>query len=186
MSSQSINFDPATVSVTWSGGTYTTTLTYGGFGYSVGDILTFQGTIFGGTTPANDLTLSFTISSTGVVSTVTASGTSIGSGSIVLTVDNVRASKMARDSSDYTKMLKQRIIYLEKRAGSPIIPGGPGLVPQRPQKNPAGVNHLPAGNAEILWIPQGNQYRLDYLAGKMKCRACVGGAFNLNGPLSKS
>ncbi len=172
MSSQSISFDPATVVVTWEGGgTYNPTLIYGGFGYSVGDILTFPGTLFGGATPANDLRLIFgTPSATGIISSVTASGTSTGSGSIILTVDNVRGSKMNRDAGDHTKMLKQRLIYLEKRRNSPIV--GPGL---------AGY-----GNAQLAWIPQGNQFRLDYLFGKLKCRDCVGGAFNLNGPQSSS
>ena len=160
MSSQGISFDPATVSVSRSGGTYTATLEYPGFGYSQGDILVYQGTMFGGNTPANDLTLTVTISATGVLATVTASGTAAsGTGNFRLTVDNVRASKMVGDASDYTKMLKQRSIYLEKRANSPIT------------------------NREVSdsWIPKGNQFRIDYLTGKTKCRACVGGAFNLNG-----
>ena len=116
--------------------------------------------MFGGNTPANDLTLTVTISATGVLATVTASGTAAsGTGNFRLTVDNVRASKMVGDASDYTKMLKQRSIYLEKRANSPIT------------------------NREVSdsWIPKGNQFRIDYLTGKTKCRACVGGAFNLNG-----
>lgn len=171
MSSQSVSFDPATVFVSRSGTSYTPTLTYGGFGYSQGDILSFQGTLFGGTTPANDLTLSFTISTLGVVSAVTASGTApTVFNSITLTVDNVRGSKMNRDAGEHTKMLKQRLIYLEKRSGSPIVT--PGL---------SGY-----GNAQLAWIPQGNQYRLDYLFGKTKCRACTGGGFNLNGPQSSS
>jgi hypothetical protein len=160
MSSQGISFDPATVSVSRSGGTYTATLEYPGFGYSQGDILVYQGTMFGGNTPANDLTLTVTISATGVLATVTASGTAAsGTGTFRLTVDNVRASKMVGDASDYTKMLKQRSIYLEKRANSPITNRG----------------------LSDSWIPKGNQFRIDYLTGKMKCRACVGGAFNLNG-----
>ena len=169
MSSQSITFDPATVVVTWaSNGVYSASLSYAGFGYSAGDILSFQGTLFAnGTTPANDLTLAFVISTTGVVSSISAvSGTGPSvAGTITLTVDNVRGSKMNRDAGEHTKMLKQRLIYLEKRRGSPIV--APGL---------SGY-----GNAELAWIPQGNNYRLDYLFGKTKCRACVGGAFNLNG-----
>jgi hypothetical protein len=125
----------------------------------------YQGTLFGGNTPANDLTLAFTVTPTGVLSTVTASGPApSGTGNFRLILDNVRASKMNRDASDYTKMLKQRSIYLEKRKNSPI------------------TNRQSAD----AWIPQGNQYRLDYLMGKTKCRACVGGAFNLNGPQSSS
>jgi len=173
MSSQGVSFDPATVTVGWSDGNYNNAVTidYAGFGYSQGDILVYQGTLFGGNTPANDLTLAYTLTATGLLATVTASGTApTGTGNFRLTVDNVRASKMIRDASDYTKMIKQRNIYLEKRKNSPIVaPGNSGY-----------------GNAELIWIPQGNQYRLDYLMGKTKCRACVGGAFNLNGPLSNS
>jgi len=167
MSSQGMNFDPATVTVGWTGSAYNSaTIDYAGFGYSQGDILVYQGTLFGGNTPANDLTLTFTRTDTGVLATVNASGTSpTATGNFRLTVDNVRASKMVRDASDYTKMLKQRSIYLEKRPNSPIV--APGL---------SGY-----GNAQMAWIPQGNQYRIDYLMGKTKCRACVGGAFNLTG-----
>jgi hypothetical protein len=173
MSSQGISFDPATVTVSWGSLAYNNAVTidYAGFGYSQGDILVYQGTLFGGTTPANDLTLTFSVFPTGVLSTVSASGIApTGTGNFRLTLDNVRASKMNRDASDYTKMIKQRSIYLEKRKNSPIVT--PGL---------SGY-----GNAELAWIPQGNQYRLDYLMGKTKCRACVGGAFNLNGPQSSS
>ncbi len=166
MSSQGTNFDPATVIIGWGSGSYNATIEYPGFGYSQGDILVYQGTLFGGSTPANDLTLRVALLETSGLSTVTASGTPpSGTGNFRLTVDNVRASKMVRDASDYTKMLKQRSIYLEKRPNSPIV--APGL---------SGY-----GNAQLAWIPQGNQYRIDYLMGKTKCRACVGGAFNLNG-----
>ena len=166
MSSQGISFDPATVIVSWGSGSYNTpTIVYGGSGYSQGDIFVYQGTLFGGNTPANDLTLTFTISATGVLSSPGQSGTApSGTGGITLTLDNVRGSKMNRDASDNTKMLKQRSIYLEKRQNSPIGPPG----------------------SAAAWIPQGNQYRIDYLMGKTKCRACVGGAFNLNGPQSNS
>jgi len=172
MSSQGISFDPATVIVSWGSGSYNTpTIVYGGSGYSQGDIFVYQGTLFGGNTPANDLTLTFTISATGVLSSPGQSGTApSGTGGITLTLDNVRGSKMNRDASDNTKMLKQRRIYLEKRRNSPIV--APGL---------SGY-----GNAQLAWIPQGNQFRIDYLMGKVKCRACVGGAFNLNGPQSSS
>jgi hypothetical protein len=93
----------------------------------------------------------------------------------------------SRDASDRTRMIKQRIIYNEKKSGSSINTGKSSLmVGGRPQVNPAGVNHLAAGNAEILWLPQGNQYRLSYLYGKVQCGSCVGNAFNLNGPQSGS
>jgi hypothetical protein len=92
-----------------------------------------------------------------------------------------------RDSSDITKQIKERIMYNEKKANSPIDTGKRSLiVGGRPQVNPAGVNHLPAGNAELLWQPQGNQFRLSYLFGKVQCGECDGGAFNSNGPLTNS
>lgn len=89
-----------------------------------------------------------------------------------------------RDASDITRMLKQRIMYNEKKADSPINAGKQSLiVGGRPQLNPAGVNHLPAGNAELLWQPQGNQFRLSYLFGQALCTTgCGGNAFNSNGP----
>jgi hypothetical protein len=89
-----------------------------------------------------------------------------------------------RDASDRTRMIRERLIYNEKRAGTNITAGTPGLIIGRPQKNPAGVNHLNAGNAELLWQQQGNNFRLAYLFGKLKCGDGFGGVFNLNGPNS--
>lgn len=89
-----------------------------------------------------------------------------------------------RDASDRTSMIRQRIMYNEKKQNSPVFTGKRSLiVGGRPQVNPAGVNHLPAGNAELLWQPQGNQFRLSYLMGKVQCGGCNGRAFNSNGPL---
>lgn len=170
----------------------------GGFGYyNVGDSFVIQGTSLGGATPANNLTITVsTINSYGSILTYTASGTgvitnttdtlfSIGLGSGLAKYFTSIVS--TRDASDVTKMLKQRIMYNEKKSGSPINTGKSSLiVGGRPQLNPAGVNHLPAGNAELLWQPQGNQFRLSYLFGKVQCGDCSGRAFNLPGPLARS
>lgn len=76
-----------------------------------------------------------------------------------------------RDASDVTRILKERLIYNEKRAGTNIVPNTPGLG---------------RGNAETLWQIQGNQFRTSYLFGKMHCTNCSGGVFNTNGPNSFS
>jgi hypothetical protein len=97
---------------------------------------------------------------------------------------------VTRDASDVTRQRKEFLIYNEKKSGTRIVPGGASLVSGRPGVTPAGVNHLPAGNAELLWIPQGNQYRLSYLFGKMETLSVAGtpagGAFNLDGPIKHS
>jgi hypothetical protein len=51
---------PAVFTVTRAGDTYTPTLTNPGAGYSDGDVITFSGALFGGTTPANDLQITVT------------------------------------------------------------------------------------------------------------------------------
>lgn len=69
-----------------------------------------------------------------------------------------------RDSSDYTRMIRERIRYNEFKTGNSIAPG----------------------NTENPWVPYGNAFRLSYLYGKLKCGACNSGTggtvFNLNGP----
>jgi hypothetical protein len=51
---------PAAFTVVRAGDTYTPTLTNPGAGYSDGDVITFSGALFGGTTPANDLQITVT------------------------------------------------------------------------------------------------------------------------------
>lgn len=65
-----------------------------------------------------------------------------------------------RDSSDVTRMIRERIIYNESKTGSVVRPG----------------------NAEHLWLTYGNGFRLTYLTGKLKCDSCSGNAFYGNGP----
>jgi len=162
------------------------TISYAGSGYKIGNSMLVKGILLGGTSPANDLTIAVSavnvlggITSVGVAGTSSATATTI-----VVTMDMAFGSKIERDASDRTRAIRERLIYNEKRGGTNITPGTPGLVIGRPQNNPAGVNHLNAGNTEILWQQQGNNFRMAYLAGKMKCGGAFGGVYNLNGPNS--
>ena len=105
-----------------------------------------------------------------------------------------------RDASDITRQIKERLLYVGFKNGSPVTPGTPNQMFQRPQVNPAGVNHIP-GNSEWSWLPYSNQYRLSYFYGKLQlggtaaCNVCVGNGslsttytgkgavFNGNGPI---
>jgi hypothetical protein len=69
-----------------------------------------------------------------------------------------------RDSSDITRMIRERIVYNEFKSGSPVAPG----------------------NTENPWISYGNGFRLSYLNGKLKCISCTGNAFTGNGPITSS
>lgn len=64
-----------------------------------------------------------------------------------------------RDSSDLTRQIREKIIYRENKASSVVQPG----------------------HSEHKWLTYGNQFRLSYLYGKLKCGDCSGGAFNKNG-----
>ena len=195
MSSQSYNFDPATITITVTSGSYDNpSIVHGGSGYLNGvTTFTLRGTLFSSTTeigksPENDVVVKFT-NEYGVLSGgEIVSGTPVNDAiSQTLSLEYNAADYIMRDASDITRALKERIIYNEKRAGSSINSGKEGsLVFGRPGVNPGARNNIPAGNAEMLWIPQGNQYRLSYLFGKLKCGAGSAGAFNLNGPLYKS
>lgn len=72
-----------------------------------------------------------------------------------------------RDSSDYTRMIRERATYNEFKSGSPSSPITPG-------------------NTEDPWIPYGNAFRLSYLFGKLKCTTCSGNALYGNGPYVNS
>jgi hypothetical protein len=171
MSSQSGAFESALVDISWaSNAGYTIALVYGGSGYT-NNVRTFRlsGILFGGTTPANDATVTVTNTS-GVLSSPNITGTGptvAGSRTVNL---EYSTQYIMRDASDITRALKERIMYNEKRAGSPITAG----------------KQTCAGNAQVLWQPQGNQFRMSYLMGKLKCGGGSAGAFNLNGPLQAS
>ena len=187
MSSQSTQFRTASFKfLKTSAGSYSTSnvlMMDGGIGYyNVGDALVTLGTSLGGATTTNDLTLTVsTVNTYGSILTYSVSGTgvsntadiifSIGVGSPLF--EYSASLSATRDASDMTKMIKERIMYNEKKTASPINANKTGF----------------AGNAEVLWQPQGNQFRLSYLFGKVKCGGCAngsGGAFNLNGPLQAS
>lgn len=171
MSSQSGAFESAVVFISWGGsGNYSVTLPYAGRGYTNGlTTFKFSGELFGGSTPTNDAIVTVT-NTAGVLSSPSITGTiPADAGSRTLNLE-YNTQYITRDASDITRSLKERIMYNEKRKGSPITAG----------------KQTCAGNAEVLWQPQGNQFRLSYLFGKLKCGGCSGGAFNLNGPLQAS
>lgn len=164
MSSQPTAFTPALLNVSWTAGVYSVSILNAGFGYISGDSFIMKGTLFGGSSPQNDLTLIPTVSQTGVIVTLAiASGSTApaGTGSIRIAYENVR-DKAMRDASDITRRIKERIIHVESQRSSPI----------NSYKYP-----------EII---QSNQYRLSYIYGKLKCGACISGAFNLNGAVQGS
>ena len=88
-----------------------------------------------------------------------------------------------RDASDITRQIKERLIYNGFKNGTSVTPGTANLMPAgHAQTTPAAVNHIP-GNSEWSWLPYGNQFRLSYFYGKLKCNTtCGGGLFNGNGP----
>jgi hypothetical protein len=191
MSSQSLGATDAIISVALaSAGAYSTTnvtLLKQGSSYLAGDVFVFFGSQLSGVNPTNNLTFTvLTINTTGGILTYSVSGNGAAVTSTTLNVPTGQSLQYSytRDASDITRALKERTIYNEKRAGSPIFSGkGGSLVFGRPGVNPGAKNNIPAGNAEMLWIPQGNQYRLSFLFGKLKCGGCNAGAFNLPGPI---
>lgn len=84
-----------------------------------------------------------------------------------ISASNPNGNIPTRDASDVTRQLKERLIYAGFKSNTPTNPGTPNMNFQRPQLNPAGVNHIP-GNSEWSWLPFGNQFRLSYLFGKLK------------------
>ena len=179
-SSQTATNDPATITVVigtasalYSAGTTTISIASRGVGYRIGNSFRVQGTFLGGASPANDLTISVaTVNSYGGILTLApAVGTGGASsvGTYTTTLDFANTYRFERDAGDITRSLRERLIYNEKRAGTNIISSSVGMA---------------RGNAEPMWQQQGNNFRLAYLFGKLKCGAGFGGAFNLNGPNS--
>ena len=97
--------------------------------------------------------------------------------------NNPSGAVPTRDASDITRQIKERLIYLAGKDTTTISRSKNNVLFQRPQVNPAGVNHIP-GNSEWSWLPYSNQYRLSYFYGKMKgCTSCSGALFDGNGPI---
>ena len=164
MSSQGANIDPASISVAWSGGgAYgTATVVHGGAGYMVGNTFRISGVALRGTSPANDLRITVTnvsgiVGGPGPIFEVSVSGTGTGSGSSVVTLEYAgAASGVLRDASDVTRQTRERLHYLMRN-----IDGNHSSLPS--------------------YARQDNSMRLSYLFGRLKCGACLGGAFNQNG-----
>jgi hypothetical protein len=85
---------PARFNVTRKGQNYNLTKTVSGAGYAVGDTLTVLGTLLGGTTPANDLSITVTEvtqDSTNAIVTFTSSGTPRGKRMVAIADPNFSA-----------------------------------------------------------------------------------------------
>lgn len=67
-------------------------------------------------------------------------------------------TELIRDASDITRKLRERMVYLENKDAIPTL-----------------------GYPEPQYLSKGNQFRLSFLYGKLKCSSCNGGAFNANG-----
>lgn len=75
---------------------------------------------------------------------VTTSGTNAGNSSRLGVIP-------LRDASDLTRQIREQIIYNQNKANAPIQPG----------------------DSEHKWMMYGNEFRLSYLYGKMKCSPTV-------------
>lgn len=94
-----------------------------------------------------------------------------GANSTTITTDYQYKNVNVRDSSDYTRRIREQISYVEfyKKTSAPAV-----------------NNPISPGNTENPWIPYGNQFRLSYLFGKLKCTTCTGNAFVGNGPYANN
>jgi hypothetical protein len=187
MSSQTTGgFQPAVFSVSVATATSyagTVAIVFGGNGYVQGDVVVIPGTFFKssrytGTSPANDLTVTLTTVANGVITEITSAGTSptTSSGNVTGTFDleflNGRNKPtLLRDSSDYTRQLKERLVYNEFQ----------NQVNNAKQDRRGGISSAGPGSAGTLDLQQSNQFRMSYLFGKRNCGNCAGGWFNTNG-----
>jgi hypothetical protein len=135
-------------------------LTSGGTRYVVGNNFRINGTYFGGTSPANDITISVTgVNSYGAITSFTVDGTMPSNPSYKsFILDFVDSANYVRDASEWTLTNREVNIYNENRSGTTILG----------RKDPE--------------IVQGNQFRTSYLFGQLKSGAGFGGGFNTNGP----
>lgn len=139
-------------------------MTSGGTRYVVGNNFRIDGSFFGGKAPANDIIISVTgVNSYGAVTSFIVDGTMPASPIYKpIILDFVDYANYVREASEWTSSTREVKVYNEKRADSNI--NGDGKVE----------------------VQQGNQFRLSYLFGNLKTGAAFGGAFNLNGPRSRS
>jgi hypothetical protein len=182
MSSQTTGgFHPAVFSVNVDSGTsYANKIAvvFGGSGYVHNDVVVIPGTFFKvgstlGTSPTNDLTIVLTVTN-GVVTAGTASGTAITNTVATFDLEFLNGRNkptLLRDSSDYTRQLKERLVYNEFQ----------NQVNNAKQDRRGGISSAGPGSAGTLDLQQSNQFRMSYLFGKRNCGNCAGGWFNTNG-----
>jgi hypothetical protein len=176
------SFHPAVFSVNVDTGTSYASkvaIVFGGNGYVQGDVIVVPGTYFKvgsttGTSPTNDLTITLSTVTNGVITAITASGTAITGTIATFDVEFLNRRNrptVLRDSSDYTRQLKERLIYNEFQT----------QVGQSKRDRRGAISSAGPGAAGTLWDQQSNQFRLSYLFGKRNCGNCAGGWFNTNG-----
>lgn len=136
--------------------------------YMVGDTVT----AFSTDTGASFVCTVTGISATGGITSVTVPGNSAtpADGTYGLSEGSANVRDL-RDSSDYTRQLKERLLYNEFQTQV-----GNAKLDRRGNISSAGP-----GSAGTLWEQQSNQVRLSYLYGKQKCTYCPGVGFVTNG-----
>ena len=160
---------------------YTVTIQYAGTGYTTGDTFIIRGTMLGVSSPLNDLTLTVTAATVNGLPNAVNSLAVSGYGAAGLVPQSFTLeypnNKTARDSSDITLMLKERLAYNEYRSGT-------NIADSVKSDRRGGVVFNNTGAANQRELLQSNGFRMSYLKGRMNCGACAGGYFNANGPLS--
>jgi len=95
----------AIFNVTRTGTTYNVNLSSGGAGYQPNDKITILGTALGGTTPANDLTITVnTVSDDSTSSILTYSSVGTGRGGRFVSLTSIQNARWSDDGSDWTEV----------------------------------------------------------------------------------
>jgi hypothetical protein len=68
-----------------------------------------------------------------------------------------------RDSSDYTRLKKETVVYAD------------------PKHKTTTNGSNPTDKTGLAYEKYGSEFRLNFLNGRFKCRTCSGNAFNSNG-----
>jgi hypothetical protein len=69
-----------------------------------------------------------------------------------------------RDSSDYTRLKKERVVYADPK-----------------NQNTTDLVNNPSNKTGLSYEKYGSEFRLTFLNGRFKCRTCPGNAFSGNG-----
>ena len=95
----------ATFNVTRAGTTYNLNLSSGGAGYKPNDKITILGTALGGTTPANDLTITVTtVTDDSTSSILTYSSVGTGRGGRFVSLTSIQNARWSDNGSDWTEV----------------------------------------------------------------------------------